>query len=90
MAKQEPRPAYHRRVDVERLRELARPHPELAVSDVNGAYEVRLAGSDTWPLKRGRFEVIAAYLTGWAHARGLTTPVDDLLRALAGQVKEGK
>lgn len=72
---QEPRPAYHRRKDLERLQEHARALP-VVVADAGHHYEVRLPGfygpgADGTLLQRGRFEVIVAYLTGWTHARDL-------------------
>jgi hypothetical protein len=65
--KQEPRPAYHRRNDLQRLQYLASSLPVVVV-DAGHHYEVQLP--DGTRLMRGRYEVIWAYLTGWLHARG--------------------
>jgi hypothetical protein len=70
---QEPRPAYHRRQDLARLRTLAAGLP-VRVEDDGAAYVVWLALSPPCGaplLLQGRHEVIAAYLVGWTHALGL-------------------
>jgi hypothetical protein len=66
-AKQEPRPAYHRRSDLKRLREIALDLPVL-VSDEAARYVVRRIAEPHGMLARGRFEVVVAYLHGWKDA----------------------
>jgi hypothetical protein len=70
-AKQEPRPAYHRRQDLARLQRHADGLP-VRLDDNGTAYQVWLLPLGETLLLQGRHEVIAAYLTGWRHALGLS------------------
>jgi hypothetical protein len=72
MKRQEPRPAYHRRMDLERLAALAQAHAlPVALSD-EGAEQHReycVRALDGRRLAGGRHEVVHAYLQGWIDAQ---------------------
>jgi len=79
--RQEPRPAYHRRMDLERLGALAAAHAlPVTLSDEAPGYTVRAL--DGRALLAGRYQVVHAYLAGWIDAQA--EAVVALLRAARG------
>jgi hypothetical protein len=67
MARQEPRPKYHRRSDLARLQEAATDTP-LLITDDGERYVVRAFSRDNPALRAGRYEVVHAYISGYAAA----------------------
>ena len=66
MPKQEPRPVYHRRNDLKRLKEAAIDTP-LIIGDDGRKYTVEHPDSDAIALA-GRYEVVYEYIRGFADA----------------------
>jgi len=68
MSPQELRPAYHRRMDLQRLTAIIEQHAlPVQAFDAGREYQVRAAGGRI--LVNGRYEVVAMYLRGWIDAQ---------------------